>query len=275
VPEPPSPRDLLRRHHRRLHVYLRALLPGPGEAEAALRETVTRIGQFREPFPVEGFARWADGIARQVAADRRKTTSPLPFSDDLFRQLADSAGPILDQSNERPALLARVLDRLPPPERELLRRRYGLGLTVEQMAAAESRPVAAVARELTALHGSLVSALREALPDTGPEPPGGAADLGRLSDQLLDGTITGDGRLVLETLLLADAAAQAHYHRHAALIADLTWKYGGPPDLPEPPESAAPGPRRVTGREWEVTAAFVAAVLAVIAFAVLRLYGYL
>jgi hypothetical protein len=225
-----------------------------------------------DAIPVEGFATWSDGIARQVAADRRKMVTPLPFSDDLFRQLADSAGPILDQSEERPAALARVLNRLPSPERELLRRRYALGLTAEQMATAESRPAAAVARELTALHGILVSALREELPDTGPEPPGGAADLGRLSDQLLDGTITEDGRLVLETLLLADAPAQVHYHRHAALVAELTWKFAGPPDLPDPPRTE---PRPVTAREWAVTVAFIVAVLAVIAFAVLRLYGYL
>jgi DNA-directed RNA polymerase specialized sigma24 family protein len=273
VSEPAPLRDRLRQHHWRLAVYLRALLPTASDAEAALRETVVRIGHQADRAPDARFAEWAQGIARQVAADRRKTLSALPFSDDLFRQLADSAGPILDQSDERPAALARILDRLPPPERDLLRRRYSLGLTAEQMAAAESRPTAAMTRELTALHGSLVLALREEHPDTGPEPPGGASDLGRLADQLLDGTITNDGRLVLETLLLADAAAQAHYHRHAALATELSWKYAGPPALPDLPRDEPA--RRVTAREWAVTAAFLVAVLAVIAFAALRLYGYL
>ena len=272
MPEPAPLTDLLRRHQRRLYVYLRALLPGPADAEAGFRETAVRIGQQAESAPADRFTDWVEGIARQVAAERRKARTPLPFSDDLFRQLADSAGTVLDQSGQRPAALAAVLKRLPPPERDLLRRRYALGLTVEQIAAAESRSAAAVARELTALHGSLVSALREELPDSGPQFPGGASDLGRLADQLLDGTISEDGRLVLETLLLADAPAQVHYHRHAALVAELTWTYGGPPELPDLPRTER---RRVTAREWAVTVVFVVAALGVIAFAVLRLYGYL
>jgi DNA-directed RNA polymerase specialized sigma24 family protein len=270
VPDPAA-RELLKRHHRRLAVYLRALLPGT-DPEASLWEAAERLLGQAGRVPADRTEEWADDIARRVAAERRKTTAPLPFSDDLFRQLADSADPILDQSEARPAALAQVVRQLPPPERDLLRRRYELGLTAEQIALAEGRPPAAIARELTALHGSLVSAMREALPDAGPEPPGGAADLGRLTDLLLDGTITDDGRVVLETLLLADAAAQAHYHRHAALATDLRWHYAGAPALPEPPAEVC---RRVTAREWAVTVSFFVAVLAVIAFALLRLTGYL
>jgi len=263
-------RDVLQRHHRRLAVYLRALLPGT-DPDPHLWEAAERLLGQAGRAPTDRTAERADEIARQVAADRRKTIAPLPFSDDLFRQLADSAGPILDQSDARPAALAQILRQLPPPERDLLRRRYELGLSAEQIALAEGRPTAAIARELTALHGSLVSAVREALPDAGPEPPGGAADLGRLTDQLLDGTITDDGRLVLETLLLADAAAQTHYHRHAALATDLRWHYAGAPALPEPPAEVRRG---VTSREWAVTVGFLVAVLAIIAFVALRLTGY-
>jgi DNA-directed RNA polymerase specialized sigma24 family protein len=270
VPDPAA-RDLLKRHHRRLAVSLRALLPGT-DPDPPLWEAAERLLGQADRAPADSTSEWVDGIARQVAADRRKTLAALPFSDDLFRQLADSASPILDQSEARPAALAQVVRQLPPPERDLLRRRYELGLSAEQIARAEGRPTAAIARELTALHGSLVSAMREALPDAGPEPPGGAADLGRLADQLLDGTITDDGRLVLETLLLADAAAQAHYHRHAALATGLRWHYTGAPALPEPRPEV---PRRVTPREWAVTVGFLVAVLALIAFVVLRLTGYL
>ena len=262
----PAARELVRQEHRRLHVYLRALLPG-SDVEGALRETEERIA--RSQAPTERPAEWADGMARQVAAERRKTITPLPFSDDLFRQLAASAGPILDLTEKRSGALAEILRQLPPPERDLLRRKYQVGLAADQIAAADGRPVAVVSRDLAALHESLVSALRETLPDAAPEPPGGAADIGRLSDHLLDGTITDDGRLVLETLLLADAAAQAHYHRHAAVVADLEWLYSGRPTIPEPAQ-AVPAPPRLTTREWIVTAAFLVAVLAVITFAIVR-----
>ena len=263
--------ELLQRHHRRLYVYLRALLPGD-DAEAALRATAERALRQGERAPPDRLAEWADEIARQVAVERRTVMTPLPFSDDLFRQLADSAGPILDLWEKRPATLKVILHQLPPPERDLLRRRHELGLTPEQIAHADGRPTPTVVRDLTALHESLVLALRETLPDAGPEPPGGAADIGRLSDQLLDGTITEDGRLILETLLLADAAAQAHYHRHAALAADLKWTYGGPPPLPD--EKLMPPRPGLTAREWTITIAFVAALLAVAAVVVWRVAGY-
>jgi hypothetical protein len=245
---------------RRVYTYLTALLPG-GDVDAAVWKAMDRIGSAGER---------ADEVARQVASELRKSTTPLPFSDDLFRQLADSAAVVLDHVEQRPAALDEVHHQLPPPERDLIRRRYELGMTVEQIAVADSRTAAAVARDLAALHESVVTAMRAIVPDVGPEPPGGASDIGRLSDQLLSGTITDDGRLVLETLLLADAAAQAHYHRHAALIADLQWKFAGPPAIDE---ATLQPSRRLSGREWAVTIAFVVAVLAVIAFAILRLTG--
>ena len=270
MPDTAVAEGLIRQHFRRLYVYLRALLPG-SDPEAALRETVERIRRPADGSAPDRFAEWADGLAVQVAADQRKRLFVLPFSDDLFRQLADSARPVLDQCERRPEVLARVLGQLPPPERELLERRYAFFLTAEEMAEVDGRTTAEVVRDLTALRGTLVAALRENLPDAGAPPSGGAADVGRLADQLLDGTITDDGRLVLETLLLADAAAQAQYHRHAALAADLTWHYAGPRPYPEPPPASECRP--LTAREWAVTAAFLAAVLAVAAFVVVRLAG--
>ena len=267
--EPAQVRDLVRRHQRRLYTYLTALLPCD-DVDAAVDAAVRRTTSQSEHAPTDRFAEWSDAIARQVAAERRKTASALPFSDDLFRQLADSGTPILDTCERRPAALEEVLHQLPPPERDQIRRRYVLGLTPEQIAIADGRPVAAVNRDLASLHESLVSALRSSVPDAGPEPPGGAADIGRLADQLLDGMISDDGRLVLETLLLADAAAQAHYHRHAALFADLRWKFAGPPPIPDLPARKIGG---LSTREWAVTVTFVLAVLAVIAFAILRLTG--
>ncbi|HEX3151257.1 MAG TPA: hypothetical protein VHR66_24480 [Gemmataceae bacterium] len=259
--DPAAVDALVGKYHRRLAVYLRALLPAAKDADAALRETMVRLAEHASESPATNTADWAERIARQVAVERRQGQSPLPFSDDLFRQLADSAGPILHQSETRPAVLAQILKQLPPPERELVRRRYELGLRGDQIALAENQSATAVARDLASLHASLVSALRQDLPDTGLEPPGGATDLGRMADQLFDGTISEDGRLVLETLLLADAAAQVHYHRHAALIAELTWQYGGAPALPELPK---PKRRGITGREWAVTIAFLVACTIVI-----------
>ena len=270
MPDPAAVRELLGKHHRRLAVLLTALLPGD-DVNVAVRETAERALARCDKAPADGFARWVEDLAREVAAERRKSTAVLPCSDDLFRQLAESAGPILDQCDRRPAALAEILGQLPPPERRLLRERYSAGRTIRQIADLDGLSAADVTRDVFGLHASLVAALHGSVPDTGPPPPGGAADLGRLSVQLVDGTITEDGRLVLETLLLGDVAAQTHYHRNAALVAELDWEFGWSPSLPEPPPPA--GPRRLTAREWAVTTAFVVATVGVAVFLAWRLAG--
>jgi DNA-directed RNA polymerase specialized sigma24 family protein len=265
-------RERLIRHRRRLCLLLRALLPAAADAATAWNQTANRIAERGHLIAPKDFAEWAERIARDIAAERRKTQSPPPFSDDLFRQLADSAEASLAIAEERPRALAEILARLPSPEKELLRKKYGVGLSVEQIAMSEGRPPAAVARDLTILHGTLVSALHDALKKDGPPLPGGASDLGRLADRLLDGTITDDGRVVLETLLLADAPAQAHYHRHVALLVELEFKYRGEPELPAMPQPELPV---ASTREWLVTAAFIVACTAVALFVILAFTGRL
>ena len=269
MPDPAAVRELVERHERRLYTYLQALLPGVNPA-TAFKEAVSRIDRLPTPLAAEEFVLRADDLARQVAAERRAAQASLPFSDDLFRQLADSAWPILDQCDRRPAALAEILRQLPPPECRLLRERYSAGRTIEQIAALDGSSAAEVARDLFGLHASLVAALHAALPDAGPPLPGGAADLGRLSVQVVDGTITDDGRLVLETLLLGDVAAQTHYHRNAALVADLDWEYGWHPTLPEPP---AEPPTGLSTRELVVTITFAVAAVGVVVYAAARFIG--
>jgi len=253
-------RELLNQHRRRLSVYLRALLPAKAQAETAFQETVSRLHQQIRQAPKTKFAQWSENIARQVALERRRHQNPLPFSDDLFRQLADTIGPLLDRLEHYHGQFAEILERLPPPEREFLRRRHELELTAEQIGLTEERPASVVSRDLTLLHATIVSSLNEEVP-LGPPLPGGAMDLGRLSDQLLDGTINGDGRLILETLLLADAPSQAHYLRHVALECELNWRYRGEPGLP-----MATLNRHLSTREKWVTIAFATTFLVVLAF---------
>jgi len=267
VPDSAALRDLIGRHQRRLYSFLRILVPSQKDIQAVFSETVQRLCDKHSDVPPERFADLAEGIGRQVAAEKRGVTGPAAFSDDLYRQLAESAGPWLDLMDKRGTALANVLDQLPPPERDLLRRKHELGMTIEQIALAENRSASVVSRDLFALNATLVSALRSALADPGPEPPGGAAELGRLTDQILDGTISDDGRLVLETLLLGDGAAQAHYHRHIALAAELTLRFRGAPPMAEL-RTDHDRRSRIPMRERAVTVAFVVACLAVAGFAV-------
>lgn len=264
----PASNDDFDRLWRRTAVLVRALVPRAADAESALNEIAARVQASRacDEFTLIK-------LARDVAADHRCKSAHNSFSDDLARQLADSAPKSLDVAGQRSHHLASIMNQLPASERDLLRRRYALALTTEQIAFADGRPATAVSRDLTILHGTLVNALQESLPDGNPPAPGGASDLGRLSNQLLDGTITDDGRLVLETLLLGDTAAQAHYHRHVALVAELEWLFRGAPKPIEQTQTTAP--RKLTAREIIVTGAFLTTCVLAVAFVVLLLTGQL
>jgi DNA-directed RNA polymerase specialized sigma24 family protein len=273
VTDPAPLRTRLAREQWRLTVLLRALLPHPADAAAAWEETVARIGRQAGQAAADAFSDRAADVARAVVADRR-VAARVSFSDDLCRQLTTSALAWRDDPADRARALTEVVRQLPPPERELLRRAYALELTADQIAASEGRPAAAVVRDLGGLHETLVQAVRAAARDGGPDPPGGAADLGRLAQRVLTGASGEDSRIVLETLLLADTPAQAHYLRHVALLADLTWAYRGRPPIPDLPASPPSRPP-LTRREWAVTIAFVGACVAAAAFIVLLVSGAL
>lgn len=178
--------------------------------------------------------------------DREKC---FPSSEDLFRQLIEGPRP----PGLEAARVAEVWKCLPSPDRDMLRRKYELGMTIEQIALAEGRTPPTVARDLAVLHDSICRELfaGETLPH-GPE-------ISRLTGQLADGTISNDARVVLETLLLADDVAQLTYMRSMAVIAELQW-------LLAPPALAhiTTVPMVLPVREKLVTAAFVVACVAAI-----------
>ncbi|MCS6896704.1 MAG: hypothetical protein NZM29_01915, partial [Nitrospira sp.] len=229
-----------------MHRYLRALFPKAEEAESALQEWDHQRQTER--------GHDARGSVGKVVAHRSSSLSP-----DLVRQLRESAWVEPEAAARWSMALATVLTRLPPMERELLRRYHGERLGVETIAAEEGRSAAAVHRDLTLLHATVVRGVCAEL--GAPEPfSGGAADLGRMADQLLDGSLSPDGQIVLETLLLGDPAAQAHYARHVALAVHLAWHYRGEPPRGKPPrpDSRRP-PVGLTRRERWVTGLFLAA----------------
>jgi RNA polymerase sigma factor (sigma-70 family) len=274
VPDPASLRDFIERHYRRLCHYARALMPDAAEADATVAEAILRIGRQSRETRADDLPAWAQYVARQVVTERRKALSPLPFSDDLLRQLAESAEPVLTVAERRSAVLGELLNQLPPPDRDLLRRKYEFKLSPVQMGQSEGRPATAVARDVAGLHASLISALRQSVRDDGPAAPADAVNLARLFGQLLDGTMSADGRVVVETLLLADPMAQAYYHRHVALVVDLEWTIRGVPPLPALTEPTV-ARKRITTREWAVTAAFLAACAGALALGAWAVASYL
>ena len=180
--------------------------------------------------------------------------------------------PILDQCDRRPAAFCRGPWSTTAARTRLLREPIlGRAWTIEQIAELDGSPARDVARDLSGCTPAWCRPCGTPLCRT----PVRRRRAGRPTwagwrSSLLTARSPTTVDSVVETLLLGDTAAQAHYHRNAALVADLDWDSAAP----VPARAAGRGRRRALGPRMGVTIAFVVAVLAVVGFAVSRLAGY-
>ncbi|HVK10385.1 MAG TPA: hypothetical protein VM597_16580, partial [Gemmataceae bacterium] len=140
---PETPRDLLSPHHRRFHLAVRALVPVAAEADAVLRDVLVRLAPWAAESEADFLTR-ADRVVVEAAAGHRRTAKGFPSSDDLFRQLVEHPDRTAD-APDRATRMAEVLKCLPSPDRDLLRRRYELAMSLEQIGLAEGRSQSAAA----------------------------------------------------------------------------------------------------------------------------------
>ena len=265
-------RDLLERHHRRLRVLLRALLAESADAAAAWNETVARIGRVPSPADADRFGPWADGIAREVAGEWRRRKGHLPFTDDLCRQLAESAIASPRVAQERPRRSRRFLNGCPSPKGPVSPPLRHAAVDRANRRGRRSAAVGDGARSGHLARDTHLGAHRTHRPTPGQHRLAARADLTRLVLQLLNGAISADSRLVLETLLLADAPAQGALSslcRAGSRTGMARWR------APVISESPAPTAGKLTIREWLVTITFVAACVVVVLFVILLFTGQL
>src|SRR5262245_10905623 len=126
-------------------------MPDAAEADAAVAEAMGRIDRQSGETRADNLPGWVQDVARQVVAERRNASCSLPFSSDLFRQLAESAEPVLAVAERRSAVLGELLKQLPPPDRDLLRRKYELGHSALQIGQSAGRHATDVARAMAGL----------------------------------------------------------------------------------------------------------------------------
>ena len=131
-------------HQNRIFAYILTLVPHVADAEDIMQETASvaweKFGTFKEG---TDFAAWLKKIAFHKVMDHRKRGGHhrIIFSDDLIRILAPRAEKTFEQTDTRMAALKSCLERLSPPDRRLLKRRYEDGLTIKAIAEEANRPV--------------------------------------------------------------------------------------------------------------------------------------
>ena len=145
---------LMTRHQRQIFSYIYVLVPNRSDAEDLLQETSLVICEkFHEFKEGTDFVAWACQIAYwRIRYSRQKfARSKIVFDQDLVDVLAQTAGEMADELDQRHEALAQCLQRLHPRDRELLLKRYEPGGTVDEAARRSGRTVQTAYKALARL----------------------------------------------------------------------------------------------------------------------------
>jgi RNA polymerase sigma-70 factor, ECF subfamily len=130
--------QLLTTHQRPLYAYINTLLVGQASASDVLQDTNldlwARLGDYDFDRP---FMPWAYAFAYQrvLAFRKKQRRSKLLFSDEIVQLISDTyVGGAVD-ADQRVGALQSCLERLPPQQRQLIRDRYAVTLSVNALAA--------------------------------------------------------------------------------------------------------------------------------------------
>jgi RNA polymerase sigma-70 factor (ECF subfamily) len=131
--------DLYEQNFERVYAFVLRLVRDRTEAEDVVSEVFTKALNGLDHYESRGvpFVAWLYRIARNVAADRARRAGRETALDD-----ADEPSSFDDV--ERRALLFRLVDTLPPVQRDVIVKRF-----------AEQRTIADVARELRRSEGAV------------------------------------------------------------------------------------------------------------------------
>ncbi len=146
---------LYERYYDRVYRYCRARSPGHEETTDLTQQVFVRaFNSLHRYRPRGSFAAWLFRIAHNLVVDagRRKHHSTVPW--DAVPDMAILATPDIGPEDaalraEQLEQLRRVVNALPPDKRELLVLRFGVGLSIQEMATVIGKSVSATQMRLS------------------------------------------------------------------------------------------------------------------------------
>jgi RNA polymerase sigma-70 factor (ECF subfamily) len=150
---------------RKLHAFIISLVWNPADADDVLQETNLVLWQKADDFdPTRPFLPWAMRFAQMqvMAWLKARQRQRVVFDHDLVRLLAAEAAadPLFDP---RRTALAACLEKLEPPQRDLVMRRYEPDGSVNEMAAAAGITPKAVSDRLRRIRDTLLDCVNRSL----------------------------------------------------------------------------------------------------------------
>lgn len=158
--------SLILAHQRRLHGFIRALVPELADVDDLFQQTSAVLWRRFDDYRTgSNFAAWAMQVARNQVRDYRKTHLRRRgvFSDDLFDALADKIAAASEVADARQEALATCLRELPPDGQRLIEMRYVEDRSVEQLAHELRRSEKTVYRLLGQLRQALLACVQRKL----------------------------------------------------------------------------------------------------------------
>ncbi len=156
---------LLGRHQSRLMGFIYALVQNMDDTEDLYQQTcLVMWRKFEQYQPDTDFMAWACQIARFEVLNflRRAASQRICFSEEFLAELAIAPGPISDEQSRQQAL-ADCRQELPPPDQQLLTRRYSGAETVLSIAADLQRSPQSICNTLGRIRRALLACIERKL----------------------------------------------------------------------------------------------------------------
>ena len=167
--EEPNQIEIIRQitaSQRRLYAYILTLVPNPQAAEEILQETNVVIWEkSREIETVNNFSAWAAKIAyfQTLAYLKRIKRDRLRFDDELVGRIAAAVSERQSLLDDRVDALRTCLRKLSDKDRDLIRRRYEFGASLEGVSEAVGRTRGAIKQALYRIRGALMQCVNRSL----------------------------------------------------------------------------------------------------------------
>jgi len=157
---------LLMPNQRRLLAFILTLVPNQTDAEDLLQETTMVMWRrFDEYRPGSDFVAWGITIARYKVLNYRKkyATSHVQFSDEVLNVLQAEAPEMLQHMDSRTEAVRRCLRNLDEKDMNLIKLRYGKGLTFKNISELLGRSAQSIHKSLARVHNALIFCIRRVM----------------------------------------------------------------------------------------------------------------
>lgn len=149
-----------------IFAYVVSLCHDPNLAKDVLQETNLTLWRKAEDFETgTGFTAWACRTAyfHLLNLRRKQRREQLVFEEDVFDYLAERQEERARDSDRRLEALRHCVAKLPPPQRELIDRRYRPGASVQAIAKDDGKTEGAVSQALFRIRAALQRCIEKQL----------------------------------------------------------------------------------------------------------------